>query len=126
MSAYRLPATEIESVVVDEIVAFLREPARLTAALDIDSKMPHEIAQAIAAAVDLAVDLQSGGPSRQRELIEEIVEQVMLHDSRMRIELKRTALEQKLLGESDGSPEPIVIGAAIEIVHRGVETRLVV
>src|SRR5690606_26467937 len=67
VSAYRVPANEIEPVVIREIAGFLLDTRRLTAALGIDTAEPHVIEHAIASAKSLAAELQTSLPARQRE-----------------------------------------------------------
>lgn len=125
VSSYRIPAAEIEPVVVREIVALLRDGQRLSGALGLDRAPPHELAQALTHAGLLADEIDAALPSAQRTLLEGPVERVRLATDSIAIELNRPALTQRLLGEPlEG--DPVVLDVAISITRRGVESRLVV
>jgi DNA invertase Pin-like site-specific DNA recombinase len=121
VSAYRVPANEIEPVVIREIATFFRDGQRVITAFGIGASEPHVIEQAIASAHDLADELQTALPARQREVLASLVHQIALSANTMRVEINRAAL---LHATDDG--EPIVLDVAVSVARRGVESRLIV
>lgn len=129
VSAYRIPASEVEGIVTREIAAFLRDASRLTDALGIEKSKPEVIAQARSAGVRLATEIEAALPGPLTETMSEIVESVAISTGKVGIRLKRHELRARLLGrvdEPDEDAAPIEITVAVQIARYGMANRLVV
>lgn len=129
VGAYRIPASEIETIVTREIAAFLRDASRLTDALGMEKSRPEIIARARSGGVQLASEIEAYLPGSLAETMSEIVESVGISDGSVAISLKRHELQTRLLGRADEPDEdaaPITITIAVQIARYGMANRLVV
>ncbi len=129
VSAYRIPASEIEAIVSREIATFLRDASRLTDALGIEKSKPEVIARARSVGVQLASEIDASLPGSLAETMSEIVESVALAQGNVAISLKQRELRARLLGrvdEPDEGAAPIEIAIAVQIARYGMANRLVV
>lgn len=121
---YRVPAKEIEDVVIREITSFLRDGPRLIDALQLHDATSSTIEQAGIRAVHFATNLEMALPTSLREVIGQIVESVELAGDEIRIGLEREAL----LG-TNGETEhttPVVISVSAQVTRHGMANRIVV
>ena len=121
---YRVPASEIETVVMREIVGFLRDGPRLMDALKLKGTPPSTIDEVGVGARQFASELETAMPNARREVIGQIVESVELKGDEIRISLKRVAL-LGMDGE-DGQTEPVVISVTAQVTRHGMANRVVV
>lgn len=130
--ALRIAASEIESLVVDELKACLTDHKRLVDLLALGSIRPTELRRMLAQAKALASDIAKGIPIETGPILAQIVQSVTVGSKTVRVELKRHALFDRLAGgavESDGIDEhekPVFLEISASFVRRGVETRLLV
>lgn len=129
VSGYRIPASEIEPVVLREIIAFLRDANRLTDALGFGQATPDVIDRMRTGGLRLASTVQAALPGLQRELIEETVADVELTEAGFEIHLNPDALRRQLLSEpasGEGDVAVVVIKVAAQLTRHGMANRLVV
>ncbi len=131
-SEWRLPARTIETVVVSGIVAFLKDQRRV-----IDQVIPAQVIndaveRMLARAKDLGNQLETGTASQRRSTLVDLVDRVGLSQERVRVELQRSGLLQKLRDEIDDLPvddtedASVVIELPVTFKRRGVETKIVI
>ena len=131
-SEWRLPAGTIETVVVSGIVAFLKDQRQV-----IDQVIPAQVIndgveRMLARAKDLGNQLETGTASQRRSTLVDLVDRVGLSQERVRVELQRSGLLQKLRDEIDDLPvddtedASVVIELPVTFKRRGVETKIVI
>ncbi|WP_436642172.1 recombinase family protein [Microbaculum sp. FT89] len=132
--AYRIAATGIEPVVIDQIAGFLRDASRLTAELGLEALPVSRQTEMTAAASRLAMRVETESVSGQREILLDVVQEIRLGDGRLRIRLDRSRLVEALspgddeAGLKDCLPGDgsIELHRTITFARRGVETKLVI
>jgi DNA invertase Pin-like site-specific DNA recombinase len=124
VSGYRVPAKDIEDVVVREITALLRDGPRLIDALGPNGATPSTIEQVGVLARQFASGLEAALPGAQHGVIGQIVESVELARGEIRIALKRDAL-LGMEGEDDQAAS-VVISVSGQVTRRGMANRVVV
>jgi site-specific DNA recombinase len=129
---WRLPAHEIEQLVLNRLAAFLRDRSAVLGALPLKKKSPDVISAVLKRAAKLADACEAGSPASQTEIIAAIVRRVVVAQDKVTIEIARTALVARLLNrEAASTPEPksrsaIMIKMPVRFRRRGVEAKLVV
>ena len=127
VSAYRIPAGEIEPIVVREIIGLLRDAKGLTDALGLEQAKPETIERARSAGTLLASTLEAALPGSRDDLIDEILERVELLDDGIPLHLNRGGLHRRLIGEAgDLTSDPIMITVTARLTRHGMSNRLVV
>lgn len=125
VSGYRIPANEIETIVLREIAAFLRDANRLTDALCLANA--DMIDRARTTGAQLASTLEAALPGALDALVDEIIEGVELGADGIRVRLNRSELHRRLVGEAGGpSGNSVVINVTAHLTRHGVANRLVV
>jgi hypothetical protein len=120
-STFRVPASEIEPVVIRQVTGFLCSTGSLFDELGAGQLAPDRLQVVIAAAANLATELESGSGPVQRELLVELVEQVVVGTSSIEVHLKRHALAVRLCGDglaAESCDDPIVVEAPVRIDAR--------
>jgi DNA invertase Pin-like site-specific DNA recombinase len=126
---WRLPAKELEGVVLRGIVGLLKDDLRLSEALqmkDTSADRSHEVMKQAAA---LAGDLLQGSPQRQRQLLAGLLSCLVLQAAAISVEIRLASLLDLL----DPQRSCLELGAngalnfliPIELKRRGVESKLV-
>ncbi|MEX2613155.1 MAG: recombinase family protein, partial [Gaiellaceae bacterium] len=126
----RLSASAIEPVVVRQVAGLLRQAGRLIDELGMGTAPPDAQAEVMARAERLVADLERGRGEEQREILADLVERVTVGADFLRIEIGRTPLCMRLVGdEAPTAVEPggaLLIEAPLRIARRGGETKLVI
>jgi hypothetical protein len=131
-SEWRLPARTIETVVVSGIVAFLKDQRQL-----IDQVVPAQgpndaVERMLARARELGNRLETGTASQRRSVLVDLVDRVSVSKERVRVEMRRSELVQKLRGETNNLPvddiehASVVMELPVTFKRRGVETKIVI
>ena len=126
---WRVPAKELEGVVLRGIVGLLKDDLRLSEALqmkDTSADRSHEVMKQAAA---LAGDLLQGSPQRQRQLLAGLLSCLVLQAAAISVEIRLASLLDLL----DPQRSCLELGAngalnfliPIELKRRGVESKLV-
>jgi hypothetical protein len=113
---WRIPAYEMDQLVVNAITDFLGDQMKLLHAFETTSILPAHTAALLEAAKTLRHQLQI--PSLLASIIAESVEHVELKKNGIRLHLK--------LKNDDGTSVSIHTDISLEMKHRGIETRLVI
>jgi DNA invertase Pin-like site-specific DNA recombinase len=109
----RIPALDIEALVVRELAQFLMDQQRIESALHFDEAAAARRPSAISAAKKLVDQLTNCTAVESRGVIRRIVRRVVIARSIIRIELEEGSLLGSLLGEpasaDAGKDQPIVL-----------------
>jgi len=127
---WRLPATEIETLVVHAVHELLIDQSRLMDQLGLGRLRPDALDAALAAAAQLADALKGATGHEQRDLLQAIVERVEIGAERVIVGVKANALRRELgvLDRSaiDAADEDLLaITIPIRLARRGSELKLV-
>jgi hypothetical protein len=129
---WRLPAHQIEQLVLKQVAAFLRDRSALLDALRPKQKSPDFVAAVLARASKLADACEAGSFASQLELVAAIAQRIIVGQDKVTIEINRDALADHLLGH-EACPasqaknhQPITIEVPLRFRRRGVESKLVV
>jgi site-specific DNA recombinase len=90
----RIPAQEIERLVLERLVTHLRNPVWVSQNLVASTLSPEAVKSRIQQAKCLADDLQSLDAVRQRESVLQIVEKIVVHPGRIEIIVKKNGLAE--------------------------------
>ena len=130
---WRLPAHQIEQLVLKQVAAFLRDRGALLDALRFKRKSPDLISALLARASKLADECESGSFASQVEIVAALVRRITVAQDQVTIEIDRKALAERLLDQEATSQlqraknrRPIMIEVPVRFRRRGVEAKLVV
>ncbi len=133
-SVLRLPAGEIEKVVIEGICAWLRDRHRLIEHLHLSASGPSHLRGTIKKAAQLSKQLASATAPEQREMLTPILERIEVGAERVSIRFRSGVLigmlsegaNDKRTDAGSSPSDPIVrIGLPISFKRRGVQTKLV-
>ena len=124
----RIPASEIEELVLSQLTLLLRSPQRILDILvgsDASSAEMHAV-------MDASREWSTATPEKVRSLLRSTVKTIAVHNDRIEIEIIRSALRQTVLGvPNDPAPlstnfdDVVMIDAAAQLKRCGGEVRLV-
>jgi len=133
-TSWRLPAGEIETLVIDAVHDLLIDQSRLMDQLGLGLLRPDALDAALAAGAQLADTLKGAGGSEQRDLLQGIVTRIEIQAEQVCIAIKANALRGELaapLGMPDGSAtggagdDRLAITIPIRLARRGSELKLI-
>lgn len=120
--SFRIPAHEIERVLLMGLARLLNDPARLVRLLKIKNSLTN--LQAILAVFRASAEkLKSSMPYEKREILLRLLKEVTLQKKGLLVEIKRDCLLGKTTNVSDRG---LTIEIPLSLKQRGVETRLVI
>jgi DNA invertase Pin-like site-specific DNA recombinase len=129
---WRLPAHQIEQLVLKQLAGFLRERGALLDAFRFRRKSPDLVSTLLARASKLADGCESRSIASYLEIVGALVQQITIEQDRMTIEIKHGGLAEFLL-DQEAPPQsrgkdraPISIEVPVRLRRRGVEAKLVV
>jgi site-specific DNA recombinase len=129
---WRLPAYEIEKLVLAQLATFLRDRGAVLDALHSRKKSPDLVSAVLTRAAKLARACEAGSPADQAEIVAGFVRRVVVAQDKVTVELKRTVLTARLLNQ-EAVPAPkakgqarIMLDVPVRFRRRGVEAKLVV
>lgn len=126
----RIAAQEIEGHVITAIAMFLADAQKVVAELCPDDTAPDATKAALHQARLLGEPLKAEGTSDRYELIRSLIERVRIDDASICVELRRTALLEKLGLPNDASARHnnmlLQITVPAELCRLGKEKRLIV
>ena len=131
-NGWRLPAHQIEQLVLRQVVAFLRDRGALLDALHFKRKSLDLVSALLARASKLATSCDTGSPASQSEIVAALVRRITLAQDRVTIEIKHEGLVERLLEKEAPSAlerkhhQAITIKVPVRFRRRGVEAKLVV
>ncbi len=122
----RIPAHEIEAVVVDTLKNLFNGPDSLGAAIDLKDLSPPEIKKALRAAERIKRDIGNSESAGLREMLRDILFRVILETNRVSIEVRKGKL-QTLLGMKAraGNQDVHLIRISVKLRTRGPQLKLV-
>jgi len=129
IGGWRLPARELEGVVLQAVRDFLSDELRIVEALHLNAIPPDRLRRVIGYAAAAADALKDGPPERQHQLLSALVHRIYLHPDSIRFDIKRTGLIGLLaepdVGTASGAEELFSLVMPIQLKRRGVEAKLV-
>ena len=129
---WRLPAHEIERLVLTQVVLFLKDRSALLDALRVKYKPPDAVSAVLVHASEVAEALETASPKIQTDLVTTLVQRVTVAPDKLTIEIARKALAASLLDqEADEASastrgDAVAIDVPVSLRRRGVEAKLVV
>lgn len=128
---WRLPAAEIERLVLTQVAEFLRDRSELLDALRSKRKSPELVSAVLSRASSLADRSKSDSVASHLEIINPLLRRVTIAQDEVVIEIKPGGLTDILLDQKASSREekdsaPISIEVPVRLRRRGVEAKLVV
>ena len=129
---WRLPAHQIEQLVVKQVVTFLRGRGPLLDDLRFKRKSPDQVSALLTRASKLAEACEAASVAEQSEIIAALVRRVSVARDKVTIEIDRRALAARLLDREAVSKSgaksrgAITIDAPVRFRRRGVEAKLIV
>jgi DNA invertase Pin-like site-specific DNA recombinase len=133
-SGWRLPATEIETVVLSGLNSFLKDELRLMACLDMDDCSPKELQCLLRNAASLAQRIADAAPAGQREILLDLIDHVQVQDNLIRIMLHShtlhalvddASLKTKRRKRREGTDNSFALDLAVAFKKRGAGTKLI-
>ncbi|MBL8704254.1 MAG: recombinase family protein [Rhodospirillales bacterium] len=126
-TGWRLPASEIERVVIGTIATFFRDARQMVDALSLDAA-PAELRRMLDRAASVAMRLEDEQTTDRRPLLLQLVTRAHLEETALRLDLSRAGVLRAI--QPDGKPLIEIEGslsltAPIQLARRGVETKLV-
>jgi len=128
VTGWRLPARELENVVILAVAELLCDERQIVEALGLDSPAPDLLLGITERAPAAAAELRDGAPGLQRQLLATLLSRITLQPGAVRTEVNRLALARLLdleVERDNQSDGPFEIRATIKLRRRGVETKLV-
>ncbi|MCH8203166.1 MAG: hypothetical protein IH996_08675 [Proteobacteria bacterium] len=125
---WRLPASEVDSVVIDGVAGLHRDQVRLIKETGLPEARPDKIESFFAKAEELAETLSEAGMAEKRRLLLKIVDRIEVRLDRIRIELIASRLLD-VLGQADqrdASEHMITIDMPVKLRRRGVEKKIII
>jgi site-specific DNA recombinase len=129
---WRLPAHQIEHLVLKQLASFLRHRGALLDAIRFKQKSPDLVSAVLARTTKLACEYESGSLANQLETLSTLVRCVTIAREKVTIEIKHEGLAESLLGQEAPSVsiekdhQPILIEVPVRFRRRGVEAKLFV
>ena len=129
-TALRLPAKQIEGVVVGRITNLLCDTPRIMEAADLQNLNLYQVSNLEGHASELRADLTSKSSENQRTVLIDLVQRIHISPTQMTLILRRSILLpedetlQTEINDSEGSVIPL--DYPLEMKRRGVETKLII
>ncbi|MCH8863347.1 MAG: recombinase family protein, partial [Proteobacteria bacterium] len=126
-AGWRLPAREIERVVIDGLADLLGDQLRLMKGLDLRDAAPDQIEGLIRAAEKLGAALLEASAIDQRKIFLEVVSCIEVKPDRVRIQINPNELSQRLghQGQGENAADRIKIDIPVSLRRRGIEKKIV-
>ena len=129
---WRLPAHQIEQLVLNQVAAFLRDRGALLDTVRCKRKSPDRVSALLAHASTLAEVCDAGSFASQVEVVASLVRRVTVAQSQVTIEIDRKGLAERHLDQEASSTSEaenrrqIMLEVPVRFRRRGVEARLIV
>lgn len=129
-TALRLPAKQIEGLVVGRITDLLSDTARIIEIADLQDITPNQVSNLGTHSAELTTRLTDTGLEPQRATLIDLVERVCISTNQLTLRLRRNQL---LTGDTQAPPETdnvadevITLDYPLQMRRRGVETKLII
>jgi hypothetical protein len=128
---WRLPAHEIEQLVLKQVGAFFRDRGALLDAVRFKRKSLDLVSAVLDRASKLANACESSSFASHSEIVTALVRRITVAQDQVTIEIDRNSLAELLLGQKTFSPRekdrlPISIEVPVRFRRRGVEAKFVI
>ena len=126
---WRLPAHQIEHLVLKQLTSFLRDRRGLLDAIRSKRKSPDLVSAVLARATKLVCEYELGSLANRLETLSTLVRRVTIAREKVTIEIKHEGLAETLLGQeapSVSTEKPTLIEVPVSFRRRGVEAKLCV
>ena len=127
-AAWRLPAGEIESVVMDGLASFLNDRSRLAKAVSMVVSSPAALRVFFQKTALLAKELADGSALDRKPLLQKLVRRITIEQSRVQIAVKADYLTN-LAGEPDTSADEdqdVIIDIPVSFRRRAYGEKLII
>ena len=127
-SSFRLPAGEIEALVLDRLRSFFDSRAEILDALELQDLSAGNIEGACRRSAHLAAQWQSRAPRETADLVRAIVRSVIIEPNQISLAICPIRLAERLglPVPNDRRPSPVVLDIAAELKRCGKGKRLVI
>ncbi|HML90854.1 recombinase family protein [Methyloceanibacter sp.] len=129
---WRLPAHEIERLVLKQVALYLRDRSALLDTLRVKHKSPDAVSGVLAHASKIVEVCETASPKIQADIVAALVRRVTVAPDKVTIEIARKALTARLLDQEaqDASAsirsDTVAIDVPVCLRRRGVEAKLIV
>jgi DNA invertase Pin-like site-specific DNA recombinase len=124
---WRLPAAEVNTVVIGAVRAILSNQSKLLDALELTDLDPAQIAATLASAREIAQRLAATGRHQGRELLRLLVSRVTIAETSIAIQISLKGLRETLgLPITSDETVPLAIELPVRFTKRRVEQKIVV
>ncbi len=129
-NTWRLPANEIEMLVIEAVYALLIDQSRLMDQLGLGMLRPDALDAALASSAQLADALKDATGHEQRDLLQAIVERVEIGPERVIVDMNTIAVwaelgAQDMRVDPDARDPQLQLTIPIRLARRGSELKLV-
>jgi hypothetical protein len=129
-TALRLPAKQIEKLVVNRITDLLSDTARILKIANLQNLTPHQISTLDTHASELNKGLRATSPDAQREAFIDLVQRIHISPNQITLTLRLSVLinAHRDTRLENGSPDEAMVSICypFEMKRRGVETKLII
>ena len=126
---WRLPAKELEGVVLRGTIGLLKDDVRVAEALQMKDASPDRLREVMKQAAALAGDLMEGHPQPQRQLLARLLSRIVLQAAAISVEIRLVSLVELLDPQRSfvdlGANSALKFVMPIELRRRGVESKLI-
>lgn len=129
-TALRLPAKQIEKLVLARIKDLLSDTSRIINVADLKNLTPHQVSNLEADSAELIGDLTSASSETQRLALIDLVGRIRISQTEMTLTLRRNILvpaavvSQKHFNASEDAV--ITLKCPLQMKRRGIETKLII
>jgi site-specific DNA recombinase len=122
----RVPAHEIEDLVIAQMAAFLQNNARIIKMLGISGSAPSDITSALDKAMALAQWLHQGTTADRRPLLLELINRVVITTTGVKVAITPTGLRRLLDLPIHGEENPYLLEIEAQLRRLGGERKLII
>ena len=121
---WRLPADQIEPVVLAQLADVLEDERRVIAAFRLEDVNAATLKDMLALAKETAAILRSGTPASKRDCLIRLLDRVVIHDDRIETTVRVDGLSSTVANQT-ASPV-VTLVRTLRLKRRGVEMRLII
>ncbi|GHB04962.1 hypothetical protein GCM10009069_29380 [Algimonas arctica] len=129
-TALRLPAKQIEKLVVNRITDLLSDTARIVDVADLKDLTPHQVSSLEAYAAELIGHLTSASSEPQRVALIDLVGRIQISQTEMTLTLRRSMLvpaAEASQTQINGCEDAVItLNYPLRMKRRGIETKLII
>ena len=122
---WRIPAGQLEQVILRELCRFLEDGARVADAVHEADAAPGQVQASVNAAANVGKEIKQYQRHEIASRVRQIIERVGIAADRIRIQVSRLGLGKLIGGENGGNESPIILDLPIVFRRRGVESKIV-